>query len=347
MGDEGKALFMKSIVLFGSTLALTTLSAVSAHAAVVAVMPVQGVNLLPGQCDAIGVLFARAFARETNVSVASPLETGPLLAQGMTAPAASARLGASEYVNLRALQMGNRVSFAGIRYGVAGNEVFRSETSAPSLDDMELAASRLARALAWRQSPPSTFQATPPPVLVESPITDTNKPYPKALGMKAGLVFPWSPSHSYQSMMSLQFDGRIGSRSSFIEFGGGVAFPTASSGNADIRMWGVFAELGGSVYLSDSAVGPYIGGGVSPRIWSAEEIHGNNSADGATCALYGQAGITFTRDSRGRLYTELRVSQYVIGLNERYQGYSYGGETSSNSYTLYPTEFSLQFGVGW
>ena len=38
-------------------------------------MPVEGVNLAPGECDAIGVLFANAFSRDAHVVVMSPLET--------------------------------------------------------------------------------------------------------------------------------------------------------------------------------------------------------------------------------------------------------------------------------
>ena len=119
-----------------STLVFSLLSAAQAHSAVVAVMPVQGANLSQGQCDAIGVVFANAFARDSQVAVASPLETKPALAQGQSTLAVAARLGVAEYVELRAIQLGNRVSLAGIIYGKDGREIFRAETSAPGLDDI-------------------------------------------------------------------------------------------------------------------------------------------------------------------------------------------------------------------
>jgi len=329
-----KAYFMKS-TLFVSTAALATLFSVQASAAVVAVMPVQGVNLTAGQCEAIGVLFTSAFARETNVSVAPPSETRPLLAQGRPAPAVAAQLGASEFIDLRAVQLENRVTVAGIRYGKDGN-------AAPSLDEMDAAASRLARSLAWRQ--PVAYGAYPA-AMPSSPEAESLKAsYPKAMGIKTAMIFPWSRNRTYEPMISLQFDGRIGSRDSFIEIGAGAAIPTSSSGESNaIEMGGIFAELGGSMFLSDGAVAPYLGGGVSPRITFISSGYNN----GATCAVYGQAGVNFTRDSRARLYTEFRVSQYLLGIgSDGY--YDYNSGTYSNSGDrIYPTEFSLEFGIGW
>jgi len=55
---------------------------------------------------------------------------------------------------------------------------------------------------------------------------------------------------------------------------------------------------------------------------------------------------TFTRDSRLRIYGELRVSQNVLGISE----YAADATTTSNPKmlgTYYPIEFALQAGVGW
>lgn len=330
--------------LFLSTVACAALLSARAWAAVVAVMPVQGVNLSPGQCDAIGVLFSSAFARETNVAVASPLEARPLLTQGRSASAASAQLGASEFIDLRAVQLESRVTLAGIRYGKEGNEIFRAETWAASLDDMEAATARLARSLAWRQ-PMAYASYGGGPVGVSSEAASASKAYPKAMGLKTSMAFPWAHNHSFAPMISLQFDGRFGSRDSFIEVGAGAAIPTSSSSNSsDIQMGALYAELGGSTYLSDGPVAPYLGAGISPRIIFTSDGWG----DGATCAVYGQAGVTFTRDSRARLYSEFRVSQYLVGLSQNGYYYDSSGQyVSGSGSTLYPTEFSLQLGIGW
>jgi len=312
-----------------------------ARAATVAVMPVEGVNLTEGQCDVIGLLFANAFARELRTQVAQPLETKPIFARTKSAPATAMQLGATEYVQLRALQLGARVTVAGVRYTKDGAELFRAETAASSLDDIEAAAARLARSLAWRHPIAAATYGAPAPPPAGEPWPEASAPvqsqYPKALGIKTGLIFPVASGKSFASLMSLQFDGRLGSRDSFVEFGIGAAIPSSSAdASNNIQMGGVFAELGGSVYLSTASVAPYLGAGVSPRIWIADAPNVSDSA-GATCTAYGQAGITFTRDSYLRIYGELRVNQYIIGLTDK----SRAGES------YYPTELALQIGMGW
>jgi hypothetical protein len=320
---------------------LSFLWASQARAAAVAVMPVEGVNLTEGQCDVVGLLFSNAFARELRVHVAQPLETKPIFARTKSAPATAAELGATEYVQLRALQLGARVTVSGIRYTKDGAEIFRAETAASGLDDIEAAAARLARSLAWRQPIAGATYAAPAPPPVGEPGPELSGPvqsqYPKALGIKTGLIFPVASGKSFAPLMSLQFDGRLGSRDSFVEFGIGAAIPSSTAdGSKNIQMGGVFAELGGSYYLSSAPVAPYLGAGVSPRIWIADAPNVSDGA-GATCTVYGQAGITFTRDSRVRIFGELRVNQYIIGLIDN----------ARMGATYYPTEFALQIGMGW
>ena len=213
-------------------------------AATVAVMPAQGVNLSEGQCDAIGVLFANAFARETNVVVASPLETKPVLAAARTSMAAATKLGVFEYIELSAIQLGNQTTVSAVRFSKDGREVFRSEISAATLEDMPNAAARLAHALAWAQPAPRRLDATidvAPPPPPAGP-----KPYPAAIGVKSSLIFPMGRSRSFASIMSLQFDARIGPRNAFAEVGAGFAIPsTSAQGSNTIQMGGVFAEFGG------------------------------------------------------------------------------------------------------
>ncbi len=328
-----------------TTLALVSLSTSPARAAVtVAVMPVQGVNLTEGQCDAIGVLFASAFARETNVAVASPLDTRPVLAEARTSLAAAARLGVFEYIELQAVQLGSKTTLDAVRFSKEGKEVFHSQVTGYGLDDMQGATARLAHALAWAQPAPGRPEAVVPDYLPAAPAGP--KPYPAALGLKSAIIFPVARGRSFASLMSLQFDARIGPRTSFAEVGAGFAIPSTSApGSNTIEMGGVFAEFGGGVYLSEGGVAPYVGGGVSPRIWIVTTpAPGIGETTGATCTVHGQAGVTFTRDSRARIYSELRVSQYVIGLTNDVS--TLGGTTVASS-TYYPTEFSLHVGIGW
>jgi hypothetical protein len=329
-----------------TTLALVSFSTSPARAAVtVAVMPVQGVNLTEGQCDAIGVLFASTFARETNVAVASPLDTKPVLAAAHTSLAAAARLGVFEYIELQAVQLGSKTTLDAVRFSKEGKEVFRSQVTAYGLDDMQGATARLAHALAWAQPAPRGIEAALPDYPPPPPLTGP-KPYPAALGLKSAIIFPMASGRSFASLMSLQFDARIGPRTSFAEVGAGFVIPSTSApGSNTIEMGGVFAEFGGGVYLSEGSVAPYVGGGVSPRIWVVTTpAPGIGETTGATCTIHGQAGVTFTRDSRARIYSELRVSQYVIGLTNDVS--TLGGTTVASS-TYYPTEFSLHVGIGW
>jgi hypothetical protein len=144
----------------------------------------------------------------------------------------------------------------------------------------------------------------------------------------------------------------MGTRDYFIEFGAGVVVSTDSQySNNTMRINGVFAELGGSYYLSKGSIAPYIGGGVSPRILNSSVYHdytsdysyiNSNDSTGARCAFYGQIGVTFTRDSRSRVYSEFRVSQNVIGITD-----DYSTSEGTGTHTYYPTEFALQVGIGW
>ena len=183
-----------------------------------------------------------------------------------------------------------------------------------------------------------------------APVAEASQPqagghYPKALGMKTSLIFPYASGRSFAPLMAGQFDGRIGSRDSFVEFGVGGAVPSnSSSGSNTIEMGGVFIELGGSFYLSDGPIAPYLGAGVSPRIWIVDDSNTGYDSSGATCVVYGQVGLTFTRDSRARVYAEFRVNQYILGLPNKVTG---PNDSVTTNGTYHPTEFALQLGIGW
>ena len=331
-----------------SLFVLAWLPIAEAHAAVVAVMPVRGVNLSPGECDAIGALFAAAFARETHIEVLPPVKTGPALEQSQTSLAAAEQLQAAEYIELGAIQLDHRVTLTGIRFDRSGREIYRAETVAPSLDQVDIANATLARALAWKQPVPPAAAAARAVEPIETPGPARAEPaprgYPKALGVKAGIVQPVALGRSFYPMAMVAFDARFGTRDYFVELGAGFALSQESQSVTDkASLRGLFVELGGSVYLSDGSIAPYVGGGISPRLWA---ISGSAGDDGLKCALYGQAGVTLTRDSRFRIYAELRLSQNVIGIPE----FASDGTTTPNRTVLgtyYPTELALQMGVGW
>lgn len=316
----------------------TLFASASASAATVAVMPVEGVNLTQGEEDAIGVLFARAFARDASVAVAAPAETWPVLNASKSMPAAAAKLGVIEYVELGAVRLSSKITVTGVLRRADGGEVFRADMTAASLDDMEQVMTRLARALIWRQPVLGTM------TLDTVTVTEGKRPNrtfsERVVGLKTGLTYAVAAGKSLSPMMSLQFDTRLEGRVYFVEFGAGVTIPADSATNRT-QMGGVFAEFGGSYYLNNDSTSLYVGGGVSPRLF----LSGDDG--GARCAFYGQAGVMFMRESSTRLYAEIRVSQNVLPYSEReYDAYS-GLSSSSSDRNYYPTEFALQLGVGW
>jgi hypothetical protein len=299
-----------------------------AHAAVVAVMPVRGVNLSPGECDAIGMLFAEAFAQEAHVEVLTPMKTGPAIQHSGNSQAAAAQLEAAEYIELSAIRLDRKVKLGGIRFDRNGAEVFRAETVAPLFDQMNVTSAQLAHALAWPIPKPAPSDVSPGPYA-----------YTKALGIKVGVSLPLAQGRSFYPVQVLAFDARLGTRNYFVEFGGGVNISPATrttASRATMEAW--FTEVGGSAYLSSGAIAPYLGVGISPRF---AFIDGARKDDGVRLAVYGQTGVTFTRDSRFKFYGELRVSQNLLEIPE------YASDGTTRLRTYHPTEIALQAGVGW
>ncbi|HEX7509541.1 MAG TPA: hypothetical protein VF550_22415 [Polyangia bacterium] len=344
---------MKSARFLLSVLILGILWAPRAYSATVAVMPVQGVNLSEGECDAIGVLFANAFSRDANVAVASPLETKSIRRQARTSLEAATRMAVALYIELTAMQLGTTVKLQGVLFGKDGNEMYRAGTVAPSLDDMETETAKLARALILRQPVPMTPRPLPdatvegptaPEVPAAPPAPVDPKATVKALGGKSAFMQPRSSGRTFSPMVSAQFDGRIGPRGYFFEFGAGAAIPLNDSyGATDLRISTLFFEIGGSVYLSEGNTALYVGGGVSPGIWISRTDY--NSSSSGTLAAYGQLGLTLTRDSRAKFYGEIRVSQYLLGVVDP-TGESYGSSSGTTG-TYHPTLVAFQVGVGW
>lgn len=336
--------------LFSAIAVFCAFSAPRAYGATVAVMPVEGVNLTPGECDAIGVLFANAFARDANVAVVSPLETKPIRAHTPNAMTAAAQMGVEFYVELTAMQLGTVVKLTGTLYGKDGAVSYRAQTAAPSLDAMEIETAKLARALILHQPVmPNLALAKEAPPTVEAPPSgeESSRGYPKALGAKVAMLVPRSSGRTFSPVVSAAFDGRIGARGYFFEFGVGAAVPLDdSSASGDVRVTLLYAELGGSYYLTDGGVGIYAGGGIAPTLWMSSSQYASNK-ESATLAAYGQLGVTFTRDSRARFYSEVRLSQYCLGVVDAIpSSYSYG-YSDQTSGTYYPLTIAFQMGVGW
>jgi hypothetical protein len=344
---------MKSARFYLSVLVLGLFWSSRAYSATVAVMPVQGANLSEGECDAIGVLFANAFSRDANVVVASPLETKAIRAKAQSSLEAATQMGVALYAELTAMQLGTTVKLQGALFGRDGQAIYRAGTLAPSLNDMEVETAKLARALILRQPVPITPRPLPEaatdapagsevPEAPPAPI-DPNATV-KAFGGKSALMIPMSSGRSFSPMVSAQFDGRVGARGHFAEFGAGAAISTNDTyGSSELRVSILFIEVGGSFYLSEGSSALYLGGGFSPGIWIANT--GYEPSSSATLAAYGQLGMTLTRDSRAKFYGEVRISQYLLAVKD--PSVNSSGYATGASGTYHPTLVALQFGVGW
>jgi hypothetical protein len=324
----------------------------------VAVMPIQGVNLSEGESDAIGVLFANAFASEAHAVVASPMHTKPLRAEGKASAAIAGQLGATRYVELKAVQLGQRTDVSGILYGQDGRVLYRADISAWSLETMDAAMVTLARSLAFRQPIPAGplpyAPGAPPVASYEAPPAPPEHPNPNRVihdhGVKVGIAVPHASGKSFSPGVLIEFDGRYGPRNYFLEFGAGLMIPTDEnnydynynydyySSSRRLRATSGFLEIGGSYYLWSSNTAAYLGGGLSPAFWVLED--GNDSSASATCGAYGQAGITFTRDARIKLFAEFRLTQLLLAVASH-------ADSSDDSGTHRPMILAFQGGLVW
>jgi hypothetical protein len=242
----------------------------------------------------------------------------------------------------------------GILYGQDGSVLFQAETSAWSLDTMDTAVLTLARALAFRQPVPASplpYAPSVAPVASLEPIPPPQaRPDPNATvhdhGPKVGIAVPRASGKSFSPSILIEFDGRYGPRDYFLEFGAGLLIPTDDNYNSSdtIRVTSGFLEIGGSYYLWASNSAVYLGGGLSPAFWTLET---RNSTDhtSVTCGLYGQAGITFTRDSRVKLYAEFRLTQLVLAVANSLPGSYYGDPELGDTY--HPMVLAFHGGVAW
>ncbi|MBN2574574.1 MAG: hypothetical protein JXP73_08400 [Deltaproteobacteria bacterium] len=316
-----------------------------ARAADVAVMPVKGVNLTEGEADAIGVLFANALAREARVAVVPPLQSRKLRAEGKTSVAIAQELGATNYIELSALQLERKIVLAGFLCAQDGTVLFRAETSAASLDATDVALARLAKALVYRRpvfaapALPGEGEAAPAAYEAPSPPPDPNASR-GSYGPKAGIAIPRSSGRTFSPSISIQFDGRYGPRSHFLEFGAGLLIPADDSySTSGITVSSGFLEFGGSYYLWPGNAAMYVGGGVSPAIWQTRYDYGDEF--GATCSVYGQVGVTFTRDLRAKIYAEFRLSQLLLAVADP------GAPGGAYGETFRPMVLAFQGGVGF
>jgi hypothetical protein len=313
---------------------VAVMAAFAASAAEVAVLPVEATNLSEGEAGAIGIVVGNALASEAGQVVALPAETASALTrEGGLAPALAA-LKASWYLKVSAVRLKTRITIHATLLTAEGALVRQAEMTAASLDDVEPVARRLARSLVRGVT---VEEARDLHTVTEREGQRPNKVFVgKSLGLKTGMTWPSASAVRFDPDISLQFDARLEGERWFLEFGAGALLP--ASGAEGNGFGGVFAELGGSVYLLDAGVSPYIGLGVRPALLFALDSGGMN------LGFYGQAGVTFMREYRTHFYMEARVTKDAVTFRDS-RGIFSGGTVSGAHVSV--TEVALQAGMGW
>jgi len=305
----------------------------------VMMLPVQGTNLQPGEVDAIGQMVQTAYQVEAKDTTIPPAESQRAVDEAGGYPQAAQKLGAKEYVYVTAVRLDSRIVLNATRYDAEGHYIYSAKMSATTLDDIEPAADRLAKAL-LQKIPTGEVRTTENVLRTEEqqPIRSTAQ---KVAGLKASFIYPAGWSEEIAPQMSGAFDLRLENGMHFIEFGVGLTFATPDH---KFSYGGIWADIGGSFYLMQGNTAPYVGLGLMPRLMS------DAGQSFANFAPYVQGGVMFFRDSKTRFYTDLRIAQNVLPI-------AFGGDDvynpSTGSYELnsetklYPTEFQFSVGMGF
>jgi hypothetical protein len=176
---------------------------------------------------------------------------------------------ADEYVELQIVRLENRIQVRAQRFSKEGELLHSVRTMMARLDEAPEVLDRLALALHEGTSYEET--ATIDNLTSEETGTPVKRDANFIGGVKTGFVFPYSPIQRFDGFATLGFDARIESQSYFIEFGAGFGMPFFVSDTfVDDDRWqsgGLYSEIGFNGYLTETDISPYIGVGVSPRIW--------------------------------------------------------------------------------
>jgi hypothetical protein len=295
----------------------------------VLVLPVKGTNLEPGATDAIGEIIASAYQAEAKEDTIGPSDAQKAVDENGGYSQAAHKLGAHEYVYVTAVRLESHIVITATRYDADGKYVYSAKMSASSLDDIEPASQRLAKALVNRES---TEQARSMDNVTQGEHGQpTRVGAQKLVGFKGSFTYPTAWNYKVASQVSGAIDLRFENGNHFIELGLGLTFAAPGERYA---YGGIWMDIGGDWYLMDTSTAPYIGLGVRPGIM------GDSLAN---VALYGQVGVMFFREATTRLYTDFRLAQNVVPIGFDHVDL-YTGETTKR---LSPTEFTFSIGIGF
>lgn len=301
----------------------------------VMVLPVDGTNLEPVEEEAVWQLFASAYQAARRDTVLPESRTRAALESTGNYSDAARELGAAEYIYVSAVRLKERIVLSASLFRADGSLLHSAKMTAASLDDVEPAAERLAKALVGRTTPKTTRELET--VTKAESKQPTRTWVEKVNGVKAGVTYPLGYGHEIAPMLSFGYNGRFEGASHFLELGAGFTIP-AQPEDFELSYGGIYAELGANFYLANSSASPYLGGGVLPRL----------AGRGITnLAAYVQGGMMFFRESSSRLYADLRVAQNLLPLGFEGEYDPVTSDYTNDDLKLYPTEFTLSVGLGF
>ncbi len=322
------------VALLSAVLGLcVSLSSAPAWAAT-AVFPAEGTNVEPGEDEVLTQLFADAYSVESGDRV-MVVRLDESEAGAVDYSQAAVSVGADEYIVLRIVRLGENLKVRASRHRADGTVVFSAKMGATSMDDLEHVVDRLSTAL-WKQVDPKETKnlrnITKDEVRQSTPNRTKTE---RVMGLRSSMTWALASDVEIDPMVSIGFDGRFEGESYFLEIGAGFLFPT-NDGQDKRAYGGLYTEFGGSLYLTQTEVSPYVGLGVIPRLIAPS---------GANLAGYAQLGVMFMRSSSTRLYVDGRIAQNLTPINFTLSGpdTSDGNEGGA----VQPTELSVQVGIGW
>jgi hypothetical protein len=305
----------------------------SAFADPVAVFVGQTIDVRPDEVAAFASICTQAYAGQTQRESVAYAEAASALKETGNAAAAARKVGAGEYLAFELVRLAGddgtaKVIVTAVRAAATGTVLHRADLVIANFEDSPAACDRLVKAAIGGLTSEQTRDRHNVTIAEDRAGNPPRTGAPKVIGFKASFAKPVGDSALYSPVGAVQFNMIFEREPFFIEIGAGVLLPANKPGANAANYGGVISELGGDYYLSEGDTAPFVGLGVQPRILTAGSI--------INLAPYAQGGVMFWRQSHVRLYAEARVAQNVLPV---------AGADSTG--TAYPTELSLQLGMGF
>jgi hypothetical protein len=319
-----------------SLVALTAIALpLAAHAGTIVVFPPQTTNVSPGEADAAGALLAEGFKAASGDAVIGPVQAGEALQGNKSLQQAAQSLGAERYVESSLVGLQKSLVLSADLIEVNGGSRRHRQMTLATLDDMQPASERIARALLTDTA--VTSNETVDTVTDKEAEGMKRKKANRIGGFRVGMLAPVAKGYKFDQGFQIVYDLRLEQRNYFMNIATGAMFGINGRGG-DPAISGWLLELGAAYWLSDGDFAPYIGGGLSPRIMSVDEVRFG-------LAPYAVFGTTLGRTSTAHFSAELRAYQNVIRQTIKVGPPASNGDRAEED--VFPTELGAFVGIWW